>query len=134
MAAEPKTRPTNVKPKDFLAKVKDEQKRKDSLEVLKMMEKITGEKGVMWGTAIIGCGNTKIKYANGEELDWPITAFSPRAQALTLYVVKRSSKEQAALLKKLGKHTTGKVCLYIKKLSDVDTDVLKKVIALCVKK
>ncbi len=133
MAAEPITRPTNVKPKDFLAKVKDGQKRKDSLEVLKMMEKITGEKGAMWGTAIIGFGTTKIKYASGKELDWPKTAFSPRKQALTLYVLNRS-KAQAALLKKLGKHKTGKVCLYINKLSDVDTEVLKKVIALCLKK
>lgn len=128
MAAEPITRPTNVKPKDFISKVKDEQKRKDSLEVLKMMEKITGEKGAMWGTSIIGFGSEKLKYASGKELEWPVTGFSPRAQALTLYVVKRSSKEQAGLLKKLGKHKTGGGCLYIKKLSDVDTDVLKKVI------
>lgn len=126
MASEPITRPTKVKPRDFLNKVKDEQKRKDSLEVLKMMEKITGEKGVMWGPAIVGFGRAKIKYASGKELDWPKTGFSPRAQSLTL--------DQTALLKKLGKHTTSKVCLYIKKLSDVDTDVLKKVIALCLKK
>lgn len=134
MAAEPITRPTNVKPKDFISKVKDEQKRNDSLEVLKMMEKVTGEKGVMWGTAIIGFGSRKIKYASGKELEWPKTGFSPRAQSLTLYVINHKSKEQAALLKKLGKHTTSKVCLYIKKLSDVDTDVLKKVISLCLKK
>ncbi|MBI3501075.1 MAG: DUF1801 domain-containing protein [Bacteroidetes bacterium] len=128
MTVEPKTKKTNVKPKDFISTVKDEQKRKDSLEVLKMMEAITGEKGAMWGTSIVGFGTTKIKYASGEELDWPTTGFSPRAQALTLYVVKRSSKEQAALLKKLGKHKTGGGCLHIKKLSDVDADVLKKVI------
>lgn len=134
MSAEPITRPTNVKPKDFISKVKDEQKRNDSLEVLKMMEKVTGEKGVMWGTAIIGFGSRKIKYASGKELEWPKTGFSPRAQSLTLYVINKKSKEQAALLKKLGKHTTSKVCLYIKKLSDVDTDVLKKVISLCLKK
>lgn len=134
MAAGPITRPTKVKPRDFLNKVKDEQKRKDSLEALKMMEKITGEKGVMWGTAIVGFGSAKIKYASGKELDWPKTGFSPRSQSLTLYVINKKSKEQAALLKKLGKHTTSKVCLYIKKLSDVDTNVLKKVIALCLKK
>src|ERR1041385_3650165 len=80
MAAEPKTRPTNIKPKDFISTVKDEQKRKDSLEVLKMMEKITGEKGVMWGSGIIGFGSVKLRYASGKELDWPKTGFSPRAQ------------------------------------------------------
>lgn len=134
MAAEPKTRPTKVNSKDFLNTIKDEQKRKDSFEVMKMMQKATGEKPVMWGTNIIGFGNVKLKYASGKELDWPVTGFSPRANAITLYVVKRSSKEQAALLKKLGKHKTGGGCLYIKKLSDVDINVLEKVIDVCVKK
>jgi len=87
----------------------------------------------MWGTAIIGFGSEKIKYASGKELDWPKTGFSPRKQALTLYVL-NGSKAQKELLKKLGKHKTGKVCLYIKKLSDVDINVLEKVIGLCPKK
>jgi hypothetical protein len=134
MAAEPKTRPTNVKPKDFISMVKDEQKRKDSLEVLKMMEKITGEKGVMWGTSIIGFGSVKLMYSSGKELDWPKTGFSPRAQGLTLYVINKKSKEQKEFLKKLGKHKVGGGCLYIKKLSDVDLNVLKKVIEKCTKK
>ena len=134
MASESITRPTNVNPKDFLNKIKDEQKRKDSFEVMKMMQKATGEKPVMWGSAIVGFGSAKLKYASGKELDWPVTGFSPRKQALTLYVVNHSSKEQTALLKKLGKHKTAKVCLYINKLSDVDTKVLEKVIAECLKK
>jgi len=102
MAAEPKTKKTKVKPKDFISTIKDEQKRKDSLAVLSMMEKITGEKDAMWGTSIVGFGSVKLMYSNGKELDWPKTGFSPRAQALTLYVVKRSSKKQAGLLKKLA--------------------------------
>lgn len=134
MASEPKTRPTNVKPKDFLNTIEDEQRRKDSAEVIKMMEKATGEKPVMWGPNIIGFGTAKIKYASGKELDWPKTGFSPRANAITLYVIKRSSKEQAGLLKKLGKHKVGGGCLYVKKLADVDVEVLKKVIVLCIKK
>ena len=134
MSAEPKTKKTNVNPKDFLNTIKDEQKRKDSFEVMKMMQKATGAKPVMWGSAIVGFGSVKLKYASGKELDWPKTGFSPRKQALTLYVVNHSSKEQTALLKKLGKHKTAKVCLYINKLSDVDTKVLEKVIAECLKK
>ena len=133
MSAEPKTKKTNVNPKDFLNTIKDEQKRKDSFEVMKMMQKATGAKPVMWGSAIVGFGSVKLKYASGKELDWPQTGFSPRKQALTLYVL-GASKEQNALLKKLGKHKTAKVCLYINKLSDVDTKVLEKVIAECVKK
>ena len=128
MSAEPKTKKTNVNPKDFLNTIKDEQKRKDSFRVMEIMQKATGEKPAMWGGVIIGFGNVKMKYASGKELDWPQTGFSPRANAITLYVLKRSSKEQAGLLKKLGKHKTGGGCLYIKKLSDVDTAVLKKVI------
>jgi hypothetical protein len=134
MAAAPITRKTNVKPKDFIATVKDEQKRKDSLVVLQMMEKITGEKGAMWGTSIIGFGSIKIRYASGKELDWPKTGFSPRAQGLTLYVINKRSKEQKEFLKKLGKHKVSGGCLYIKKLSDVDLNVLKKVIEKCTKK
>jgi len=131
--AELKTKKTKVNPKDFLNTIKDEQQRKDSFQIMEMMQRATGDKSEMWGTSIIGFGNAPLKYASGRELDWPKTGFSPRKQALTLYVL-NGSKEQAALLKKLGKHKTGKVCLYINKLDDVDTDVLKKVIALCLKK
>ena len=134
MSAEPKTKKTNVNPKDFLNTIKDEQKRKDSFQVMEIMQKATGAKPVMWGSAIVGFGSVKLKYASGKELDWPKTGFSPRKQALTLYVVNHSSKEQTVLLKKLGKHKTAKVCLYINKLSDVDTKVLEKVIAECLKK
>ena len=132
MAAELKTRKTKVNPKDFLNTITDEQQRKDSFQIMEMMQRVTGDKPEMWGPNIVGFGCVPLKYASGRELDWPKTGFSPRKQALTLYVLNQS-KAQAALLKKLGKHKTGKVCLYIKKLSDVDADVLKKVIALCMK-
>ena len=120
--------------KDFLNTVKDEQKRKKCFHVMEIMQKATSEKPAMWGGAIIGFGNVKLKYASGKELDWPRTGFSPRANAITLYVLKRSSKEQAVLLKKLGKHKTGGGCLYIKELSDVDAKVLEKVIVERLKK
>jgi len=128
--AELKTKKTKARAKDFLNTIKDEQKRKDSFHIMEMMQKATGDKPEMWGSNIIGFGNVPLKYASGRELDWPKIGFSPRKQALTLYMLNRS-KAQAALLKKLGKHKTGKVCLYLNKLDDVDTSVLKKVIEDC---
>jgi hypothetical protein len=112
---------------DFLNAVKDEEQRKDSFEILAMMKKASGDEPKMWGPGIIGFGNVHLKYESGRELDWFKIGFSPRKQVLTLYGC-ISSKKQAALLKKLGRHTTGKGCLYIKKLSDVDTSVLQKMI------
>jgi hypothetical protein len=122
-----KTQKTKIEVKDFLNTVKDEVKRADSFEILKMMEAATGDKPKMWGTAIIGYGDVRLKYESGRELDWFKIGFSPRKQNLTLYIL-NSSEEQMALLKKLGKHTTGKGCLYINQLADVDTSVLKKII------
>lgn len=115
--AEPKTKPTNQNPLDFLNAVEPEQRRKDGLTLLKMFEKATGEKAVMWGPSIVGFGL----------YDWPLVAFSPRKQSLTLYVISEN-KENDALLKKLGKHTTSKACLYINKLADVDVEILSKII------
>lgn len=122
-----KTKKTRVTPKDFLNTIKDEQQRKDSFAVMKMMQDATGDKPEMWGSAIIGFGNVHLKYASGRELDWFKMGFSPRQHALTLYVLNQS-KEQNQLLKNLGRYKTGKGCLYINKLSDVDTSVLKKII------
>jgi hypothetical protein len=131
--AELKTRKTKINPKDFLNTIKDGQKRADAFQIMEMMHKITGDKPEMWGTSIIGFGNVALKYASGRELDWPKIGFSPRKQNLTLYVL-TNPKEQSALLKKLGKHKTGKVCLYINTLQDVDVSVLKKVIEASCKK
>jgi hypothetical protein len=91
-----------------------------------MMKKATGDEPKMWGPGVIGFGNTLIQYENGREQDYFKIGFSPRKAALTLYGVKNNHDD--ALLKKLGKYSEGKGCLYIKKLSDVDIDVLKKMI------
>ena len=125
--AELKTKLNDASVEDFLNKVENEQKRKDSFEIIKMMQQATKEEPKMWGPAIIGFGSYHYKYESGREGDMPIIGFSPRKQNLTLYVgLGEDSKNP--LLKKLGKHTTGKVCLYIKKLADVDRTVLQELI------
>lgn len=125
---EVKTRPTNASVDEFLKGVTDERRRADALKVLEMFRRATSEKEVMWGPAIVGFGSQPIKYANGRELDWPVAAFSPRKTSLTLYVI-CDSPNQPKLLAKLGKHTSSVACLYIKKLSDVDEEVLEELIA-----
>jgi hypothetical protein len=96
------------------------------------MNKATKAEPKMWGTSIIGFGNIHLKYESGRELDWFPIGFSPRKQSITLYLM--GGLEQRELLDKLGKHSTGKGCLYIKKLEDVDTKVLNKLITTSVKK
>jgi hypothetical protein len=127
--AEPKTKVTTASVRDFLNAIPDETKRKDSLRLLELFEEITGEKAKMWGPAIIGFGLYHYKSErSSQEGDWPLTGFSPRKQNLTLYVMSDTG-ELDDLLKNLGKHSTSKACLYIKKLSDVDENILKKIIA-----
>lgn len=123
---EPKTRPTDVRTEDFLNEIKDEQKRLDSFEVLAIMQAASKMEPVMWGSAIIGFGSTPIKYANGSELDWPMIGFSPRKANLTLYL--QEYPEYASMLEGLGPHAISKACLYIKRISDVDKKVLKRII------
>ena len=125
--AELKTRPNDASVDDFIASVENETRRKDALTVLKMFNRVTGEKPTMWGTAIVGYGTQNLKYASGRELDWPVIAFSPRKQNMTLYVVCGSPK-QSALLAKLGKHSKSVSCLYINNLADVDEKVLEEVV------
>ena len=122
--AQPKTRPTEASVEDFLNTVDDERKREDSFTVMRIMTKVSGEKAVMWGPAIVGFGSSMMKYANGRELDWPELAFSPRKAGLTIYFAGDFTDQFDELLSKLGKHTTGYCCLYIKRLADVDTKVL----------
>ena len=122
-----KTTKTDASVEDFLNSVENEERRTDGFRVLEMYKRITGEKPKMWGPAIIGFGDRKYKYPDGREMDWMKAAFSPRKQNLTLYVVCDSPK-QPKLLEKLGKHTTSVSCLYIKRLSDVDTKVLEAII------
>ena len=127
--AEPKTKLTNASVEEFLNGVENEQKRKDSFAIVQLMQEATGEEPKMWGKAIVGFGSYHYKYASGREGDWMATGFSPRKQNLTLYIMAGFS-EYDALLEKLGKFKTGKSCLYIKKLADVDIPTLRKLVKL----
>ncbi|MBT8131727.1 MAG: DUF1801 domain-containing protein [Gammaproteobacteria bacterium] len=125
--AEQKTKANRASVSQFLNSVEDETRRRDSKKLLKIMRETTGEKPRMWGTAIVGFGQYHYKYASGREGDWCITGFSPRKQALSVYIMSGFS-DYAGLLNKLGKHKTGKSCLYIKTLEDVDLSVLQQLI------
>jgi Domain of unknown function (DU1801) len=126
--AENKTKATAASVSGFLGKIKDPTQQKDAKTLVKWMEDISGEKAKLWGTAIIGVGSHHYKYDSGRESDMPIISFSPRKSATVLYSLLGYSGSEA-LLAKLGKHTTGKGCLYIKKLADVDERVLKDLMA-----
>ncbi|MDP1713506.1 MAG: DUF1801 domain-containing protein [Anaerolineales bacterium] len=130
--AEPKTKVNNASVTDFLNTIEDETKRKDCFEILKLMKQITKEEPKMWGSSIIGFGSYHYVYASGREGDWMLTGFSPRKQNITLYIMPGFERYNS-LMKKLGKYSTGKSCLYIKKLGDVDTKVLKELISQSVK-
>ena len=125
--AELKTKKTELSVDDFLKKIPDTQKRKDAFTIAELMEKATKVKGKMWGSAIIGFGDRHLKYESGRELDWFVMGFSPRKQSLTLYITGTVEKQQV-LLKKSGKHKTGKGCLYINTLEEVDIAILKEII------
>ena len=125
--AEAKTKLNDKDPKAFIESVKDEKRKADAYEVLEIMTRITGEKPKMWGTSIIGFGSYHYKYASGREGDWMITGFSPRKTALTLYIMPGFDR-YGELMGKLGKHKTGKSCLYINKLEDVNRDILVELI------
>lgn len=131
--AELKTKVNDESVTKFLNNVADEQKRKDCFEILKLMQQITGEEPKMWGSSIVGFGSYHYKGKSGREGDWMLTGFSPRKQNLTLYLMGGFDAD-AALLEKLGKFTTGKGCLYIKRLDDVDKKVLKELVRSSVKR
>ena len=124
--AELKTQVTRASVEKFLAGIKDERKRQDCYELLKIMKKATKAEPKMWGTSIIGFGDHHYVYESGREGDWFLTGFSPRVQNLTLYMMGGFDR---AALKKLGKYKTGKGCLYINKLADVDIQALNELIA-----
>jgi hypothetical protein len=125
--AELKTKPTQASVKEFLNQIPDKERREDCFAVAKIMEEITGDKPKMWGPSIVGFGTYHYKYASGREGDWPVTGFSPRKKDLTLYIMMGFEKHPE-LMQKLGKHSTGKSCLYIKRLSDIHVPTLKKLI------
>ncbi len=130
--AELKTSKTQASVSAFLNAIPDLARRKDCKTVLALMKAATGAPPKMWGSAIVGFGDMRCTYASGREIDWFLTGFSPRKDSLTLYLMP-GLDAHAALLGKLGKHKTGKSCLYIKKLSDVDPVVLKRLVGDAVK-
>jgi ribosome biogenesis protein Nip4 len=125
--AEPKTKKNDASVAEFLAAIEDEKRRADSEVVLKMMKSVTRAEPKMWGSSIVGFGSYHYVYASGREGDWPLVGFSPRKQALTLYLM-TGFDHYGELMEKLGKFKTGKGCLYIKKMEDVDTKVLKQLV------
>lgn len=125
--AEAKTKPTNASVEEFLQAVPNATRRADSFVVLEMMKRVTNQEPVMWGPSIVGFGQYHYQYASGHEGDAPIVAFSPRKQALTLYLESQFDRYDE-LMSRLGTFTTSKACLYIKKLSDVDLGVLEELI------
>lgn len=126
MANENKTKPTGASVEEFIHSVENEQKRKDSFELIERMKKISGKEPYMWGPSIIGFGNYHYKYASGHEGDAPLVGFSPRKSAISLYVF-TGLEEHEHFLEGLGKFTMGKACIYVKKLSDIDLNVLDKI-------
>jgi len=126
--AELKTKPTDQSVEDFLQAVPDERRRGDSLAIVEMMARVTSEQPKMWGSSIVGFGVWHYRYESGREGDWFLAGFSPRKQNLTLYLTQGFDR-YGDLLKRLGKHKTGKGCLYINKLDDVDSGVLEELVA-----
>lgn len=121
-----KTQASDRDPRDYLAKVPDAQRREDAIAVLELMERVTGEPPVMWGDAIIGFGRTTYRNTAGEN-DWFVLGLSPRKASLTIYGVHNDYAPDERLAR-LGKHTVGKGCLYLKNLDDVDAGVLEELV------
>ena len=132
--AEIKTKENEASVEEFLNSVDDAQKRSEALEILEMMQKASKDKPKMWGASLIGFGSRVYESpATGRQVDWFYIGFSPRKANISLYVLNGFDKQEE-LLGKLGKHNTGKGCLYINKLADVDTKVLKQIIEGSMKK
>ena len=125
--AENKTKANDASVEEFLNAVPDEKKRADAFRVLAIMSEATGEEAQMWGDAIVGFGSYHYKYASGREGDAPLIGFSPRKANLALYITSDFDR-YGALMDRLGKFTTGKACLYVKRLSDVDEATLRELV------
>jgi len=122
-----KTKPTAISVQEFINALPDESKRADARKLAALMQSVTGEEPKLWGPSIVGFGKVHYRYDSGHEGDMPLACFSPRKGALVLYSL-LGSNDSEEMLDKLGKYTTGKGCLYIKKLSDVDVAILEKLI------
>ncbi len=127
--AELKTKLNDQDPVEFLNIISDPNKRQDCFTLLELMQDATGAEPIMWGDSIIGFGSYHYKYASGREGDWFLVGFSPRKQNLTLYIMSGFGQYDE-LMSALGKHRTGKSCLYIKKIADVNLDILRKIVKL----
>lgn len=125
--AEPKMKENDNSVIDFIESVESEKKKADAYKLLDIFEEVTGFKAKMWGPSIIGFGSYHYKYASGHEGDAPLAGFSPRKAKISLYLA-YESEEREKMLENFGKHTTGKACIYVNKLADIDTQVLKKLI------
>lgn len=126
--SENKTRPTDVDPMDFIASVEPAVRREDAYRLVKIMREETGEEPYMYGPSIVGFGSYHYKYESGREGDAPVSAFSPRKAQLVVYLIADYEDVYADLLARLGPYKVGKTCLYIKKLADIDEDVLRQMI------
>ncbi|MGP1281894.1 MAG: DUF1801 domain-containing protein [Parasphingopyxis sp.] len=122
-----KTKPTEKSPADFIDAVEPDWKREDAKTVCALMERLSGEKPRMWGPSIIGFGQYHYKYESGREGDFLLTGFSPRKTALTLYIMGGFPRHKE-IMARLGKYKTGKSCLYVKRLDDIDMDVLEELV------
>lgn len=130
--AKNKTTETETSVLDFINTfVDDEAKRNDAFELLKIIQNVTGFEPKIWGSSIIGFGSYHYKYTSGHEGDAPLVGFSPRKTAISLYIYLSDNKEE--LLSKFGKHKAAKGCIYIKKLTDIDLEILKIMISTSVK-
>ena len=127
-----KTTPNDADVQAYLDSVADEEKRTDCQRILELMQSVTGEAPKMWGSALIGFGSYHYKYESGREGDWFLTGFSPRKNNLSLYIMAGFDRHEA-LMSQLGKYKTGKSCLYIKRLADIEVNVLKELIEESVK-
>ena len=125
--AELKTQDNDASVDDYLNSVENEKKREASFVVKELMEDVTGEEARMWGDSIVGFGHYHYKYASGRDAEWMLVGFAPRKRNLTLYIMS-GFDEYDDLLGELGKHSTGKSCLYINKLEDIDMDVLRDLV------
>lgn len=126
--ADLKTFPTDDSVDAFLAGIADDDRRADTLAVLELMKDVTGEPPRLWGSGIIGFGSYHYRYESGREGDWFLTGVSPRKNALTVYIMAGFDRYEE-LMARLGKHSTGRSCLYLKRLADVDRGVLRELIA-----
>ena len=129
---EPKTKPTEVSVQSHIAAITNEEQRNDAQTLVALMRRVTRQKPVMWGPSIVGFGTYHYKYASGHEGDSALTGFAVRGRELVVYIA-QGFEGRDALLAKLGKHRTGNVCVYIKRLADIDLKVLETLVARSIK-